>query len=67
MNWQTNFENKFTECWRQFACPPDQQSHCLATVLDDVDGVRVGYALRLVAVYLQDLVTHLLQRLYTYY
>lgn len=46
------------ECWRQFACPPDQQSHCLATVLDDVDGVRVGHALRLVAIYLQNLVAH---------
>lgn len=62
--------NKFwelTECWRQFARPPDQQPHCLATILDDVDGVRVGHALRLVAINLQDLVTHLLQRLYTLY
>lgn len=58
-------ENEFTECWRQFACPPDQQSHCLAAILDDVDGVRVGHALCLVAIYLQNLVAHLLQRLYT--
>lgn len=67
MNKPTNFENELTECWRQFARPPDQQSHCLAAILDDVDGVRVSHALRLVAINLQDLVTHLLQRSYTLY